>query len=134
MRESENLIKKNKIRKKRIGLWRNVCRLSIPFFTSIVSVLFWQLPSALLPINFLNLSERLLLFDAFKNKELRGCEKFTFSAIFSWDESELGLGLKAVTGPDSAEATEITECVRTEFTEKYGKLQSSDTGIQRRYR
>ena len=44
------------------------------------------------------------------------------------------LGLKAVTGPDSAEATEITEWVRTEFTEKYGKLRSSDTGIQRRYR
>ena len=31
-----------------------------------------------------------------------------------------GLGLKAVTGPDSAEATEITEWVRTEFTENYG--------------
>ena len=73
-------------------MWRNVCHLSIPFFTSIVSVLFWQLPSALLPINFLNFSERLLLFDAFKNKELRGCEKSTkstFSAIFSWYESEL---------------------------------------------
>ena len=44
------------------------------------------------------------------------------------------LGLKAVTGPDSAEATEITEWVSTEFTEKYGKLRSSDTEIQRRYR
>ena len=30
------------------------------------------------------------------------------------------VGLKAVTGPDSAEATEITEWVRTGFTEKYG--------------
>ena len=45
-----------------------------------------------------------------------------------------GLGLKAGSGPDPAEATEITECVRTEFTEHYGKLRSSDTGIQRRYR
>ena len=43
------------------------------------------------------------------------------------------LGLKAVTGPDSAEATEITEWVRTEFTKNYGKLRSSDTEIQRRY-
>ena len=30
-----------------------------------------------------------------------------------------GLGLKAITGPDSAEATEITELVRAEFTENY---------------
>ena len=44
------------------------------------------------------------------------------------------LGLKAGSGPDSAEATENTEWVRTEFTENYGKLRSSDTGIQRRYR
>ena len=47
---------------------------------------------------------------------------------------KLRLGLKAGSGPDPAEATEITECVRTEFTENYGKLRSSDTGIQRRYR
>ena len=44
------------------------------------------------------------------------------------------LGLKAGSRPDSAEATENTEWVRTEFTENYGKLRSSDTGIQRRYR
>ena len=41
----------------------------------------------------------------------------------------LRLGLKAVTGPDSAEATEIAEWVRTEFTEKYRKLRSFNTGI-----
>ena len=51
----------------------------------------------------------------------------------SVSERFLRLGLKAVTGPDSAKATEITELVRTEFTENYGKLRSSDTGIQRRY-
>ena len=44
------------------------------------------------------------------------------------------LWLKAVTGPDSAEATENTEWVRTEFTENYGKLRSSDTGFWPRYR
>ena len=47
---------------------------------------------------------------------------------------KMAAGLKAVTGPDSAEATEITEWVKTEFTEKYWKLRSSDTRIQRRYR
>ena len=57
-----------------------------------------------------------------------------YTTIMLIDICTHGLGLKAGSGPDSAEATENTEWVRTEFTENYGKLRSSDTGIQRRYR
>ena len=51
-----------------------------------------------------------------------------YAGIPRWYRNDW-LWLKAVTGPDSAEATENTEWVRTEFTEYYGKLRSPDTGI-----
>ena len=39
------------------------------------------------------------------------------------------LGLKAVTGPDSAKATEITKWVRTEFTENTGNYDLRIPGL-----
>ena len=53
----------------------------------------------------------------------------------SWGEFSFGRGVlrrlcvKAVTEPDSAESTEITDRARAESTESNGKLRFSDTGI-----
>ena len=43
--------------------------------------------------------------------------------------SRMGLCVKAVTEPDSAESTEITDRTRTESTEYNGKIRFSDTGF-----
>ena len=40
-----------------------------------------------------------------------------------------GLCVKAVTEPDSAESTEITDRARAESTEYNGKIRFSDTGF-----
>ena len=56
---------------------------------------------------------RVSIVNGRNNGEKMHCRGETTLKLFGW------LWLKAGSGPDSAEATENTEWVRTEFTENY---------------
>ena len=70
----------------------------------------------------------------FKTSYYQWARKFEIVPSFcmkksSFCERNVRLCVKAVTEPDSAESTEMTDRARTESTKYNGKLRFSDTGI-----